>query len=98
MKIAISKIGPINKQHGRLVTSDEAKANILIDFFVKIGQEMSEKFTQEKGNKNSFVHMVAPSTDILVLNEGRLRTKLRKLRPKRHLGQTMSQKTVYCVA
>ena len=72
------KIGPIINQNGGLVTNDKAKANVLNNFFVSSGQELSEKFTQETEDKNSYVYIVAPSTDMLVLNEEGLELSSRK--------------------
>ena len=59
---------------------------MLNDFFVSIGQELSEKFTQETEDKDSYVYIVAPTMDMLVLNEARLRTKLKKINPKEASG------------
>ena len=81
-----SKIGPIHDQNGCLVTNDKAKADVLNDFFVSIGQELSEKFTQETEDKCSYISKVTPSTDMLILNEARLRTKLMKINPKKASG------------
>ena len=82
-KNSTSRTGRINDQNGGLATNDKAEADVLNYFFVSIGQELSDMFTQETEDKNSFVCIVAPSTDMLVLNKVRLRTKLKKINPIR---------------
>lgn len=59
---------------------------MISDFFVSIGQELAEKFTHEIEDKSSYIYKVARSTDMLELNEARLRTKLKKINPKKTSG------------
>ena len=73
------KIGPIKDQNGCLFTNVKAKADVLNDSFVGTGQELSEEFTKVTKNECSYIYTVAPSTDLLVLNEARPRTKLMKI-------------------
>ena len=82
-----TRIGPLTSKDGKEITDDSKKAEMMNNYFVGVGQELAQKFTENTtGNKNSYVYRVTPTVTSVNIKTDKLSGQLKKINPKKASG------------
>ena len=69
----------MTSKDGKEITDGSKKAEMMNNFFVGVGQELAQKFTENTtGNKNNYVYRVTPTVTSVNIKTDKLSGQLKK--------------------
>ena len=80
------RIGPIKRDTGELLSSDQQIAESMNTFFTNIGVQLASKFEDSSKDEAQYICRVTPTMSELYLTTEKFTEKLKKLNPRKAAG------------